>query len=397
MTPMFSSDAELESTLRALRPRPAPGFAAELDERAAAGFPAAPGATRGGPASFLERLRATPPRRVLAPAGALAVCAIVVATAVVSISETDQESGGPLTTVPQPVQDLGGGGFSGSGGGSAQSDRAVPAAPAAAAEEEAGGSNGVQFGGSLPEATTAGSAAKSGPYAAGRPQRSIERSASIVLGTDPEGLRDAAAEVFDAVHAVDGIVLSSSVEGGQNGGAATFELLIPAAKLGDALASISSIAEVRSRQEATDDITAPTVGLGERLQDANAAVRGLLDQLAAADTDVERTAAEAELREARARAAALRSRLSSLERRANLSRVSVRIEAGGDAGSELDSGAAWGVGDGLAGAGRVLAIAAGVTLIGLAALLPFALLALLAWLAHRAWLRRARRTALSRP
>ena len=158
-----------------------------------------------------------------------------------------------------------------------------------------------------------------------------------MLGTEPAEVRAASAKVFDAVHAVDGIVLSSSIRDGAEGSAgAEFELLIPSGKLGDALADFSRIGEVRSRDEATQDITAPTVSVGERLQDSNARVQSLLDELAAADTDAERAAVEAELRAERSRAAALRSRLSELERRANLSRVSLRIETGEASSSGTD-------------------------------------------------------------
>ena len=48
-------DDELSATLRELRPAPAPAFAAELDERAAAGFPRPRAAGRASP---LTRLRA---------------------------------------------------------------------------------------------------------------------------------------------------------------------------------------------------------------------------------------------------------------------------------------------------------------------------------------------------
>ena len=56
----------------------------------------------------------------------------------------------------------------------------------------------------------------------------------------------------------------------------------------------------------------------------------------------------------------------------------------------------WGVGDGVDGAARILAVAGGVAVIALAILAPLGLLALLYWLGHRAWVRRSRRTALSR-
>jgi len=234
----------------------------------------------------------------------------------------------------------------------------------------------------------------SGPYASRAGHRDIERSAQIVLGADPTGVRAGAAKVFDAVHAADGIVLRSSIRDGAAGEAgATFDLLIPSARLGDALAAFSAIAEVRSRHESTQDITAPTVGVGERLQNTRAKIESLLSQLASAETDAERTVVEAELRTERRHAAALRSRLAVLQRRANFSRVSLRIETGApSAGSE---GGNWGVGDGLADAGRILAIAAGVTVIGLAVLGPLALIALIAWLGHRVWVRRRREQALA--
>ncbi len=172
--------------------------------------------------------------------------------------------------------------------------------------------------------------------------------------------------------------------GGSAGDAgARFDLLIPSAKLSDALAAFSGIAEVRSRHEATNDITAPTVGLSERLQDSNAKIDGLLNELAGSETEAERDAVEAELRAERNRAASLRSSLSGIQRRASFSRVSLRIETGAAASSGSDDG--WGIGDALDDAGHILAVAAGVTIVGLAILGPLALICLLLWLASRAW------------
>jgi hypothetical protein len=381
MTPTFESDAELIATLGQLRPAPEPGFCADLDSRAAAGFP------RRGEASRLtrlrERLRATPPRRRLLPAGGVAVAAIVVATAVIA---TGGDNGAVKPTravddAPERESNLLG-----------KLNEFDTPAPQASDSAPAEGS--VQFEEALPEESAGSAAPRPGPYAANATHREVERSASIVLGTDTHGLRDASAGVFEAVHAADGIVLHSSVVDGRAGqDRASFELLIPSRKLSDTLAAISSVAEVRSRREGSDDITAPTVGAREHLADANAKVEGLLGQVAAAETAAQREAAEVELRASRREAAAIRGRLKGLERRASLSHVDVRIETGGeDSGS---SGGAWGFFDGVDGAGRLLAIAAGVVVIAGAALLPFALIALLAWALHAAWLRRARRRALS--
>ncbi|MDX6595621.1 MAG: hypothetical protein QOI72_1003, partial [Solirubrobacterales bacterium] len=88
------------------------------------------------------------------------------------------------------------------------------------------------------------------------------------------------------------------------------------------------------------------------------------------------------------------SKGTTLDRRANLSRVSLRIETGAAATSPEESGG-WGIGDALGDAGHILGIAAGVTIVGLAILAPIVLIALLAWLANRTRLRRGRERALS--
>ncbi|MBW8059105.1 MAG: DUF4349 domain-containing protein [Solirubrobacterales bacterium] len=162
-----------------------------------------------------------------------------------------------------------------------------------------------------------------------------------------------------------------------------FDLLIPSGKLGDALAGFSGIAEVQSRSESTADITAPTVATGERLRDARARVEGLLAQLSRADSEAERSAVEAELRAERRRLARLRSRLGALQRRAHLSRVSLRIESGAAPSRGAGLGGRWGVGDALGDAGQILGTAAAVSVVGLAILVPLGLILLLVWLARR--------------
>lgn len=394
----FRNDGELADALREIRPTPRPEFAAELDGRAAAGFP---GDSRWASAiaRARRRLASTPPRRLIAPAGAFAVAAVVIATAVVAATENDDPTSavGPAATtldsghaVPKPAVTAPAAG--GSGGAAGESANGTFEAPSTGIQSEAKAPTSASgYATVVPDRG-------SGPYAAHAEHRDVERSAEIVLGAEPSEVRTDAAKVFDAVHAANGIVLSSSIRDGDAGDAgADFELLIPSAKVGDAMASFSSIAPVRSRHEATQDITAPTVSVGEKLRDARASVESLLGQLADATTGQERSAVEAQLRSERYRVASLRTRLSSLSRRANFSHVTLRIETGATSSSgEEGAGGGWGIGDGLHGAGRILAVAAGVTVIGLAILAPFALIALLAWLCRRGWLRRARRDTLSR-
>ena len=195
------------------------------------------------------------------------------------------------------------------------------------------------------------------------------------------------------MHDAHGIVLRSNTTQGAAGRAgATFDLLVPSASLGDALAAISAIDEVGSRHDATADITAPTVAVGKRLDETRAGIDSLLSQLAAAETESEREALEIELRRERRHAAALQVQLAHLHRRTHYSRLSVRIGTGN---SSASPSGVWGFDDALGSAGHILGVAAGVTLVGLAVLAPLAILALLAWLAHRTWLRIRRERALS--
>jgi metal-responsive CopG/Arc/MetJ family transcriptional regulator len=238
-------------------------------------------------------------------------------------------------------------------------------------------------------------APRPGGLAAGQRRRFNETSAQLTLGTDPEKVHAVSGQVFSVVHRYDGIVLSSSISDGPEGQAgARFSLMIPSARLSDALGDLSRIAEVRSRSENSLDITAPVISTRDHLRDARAEIEGLLKQLANADTDTERAAAKAQLRFQHRRVAALRSTLTGLRRRSNLSRVSVEVVTGNGIGFSTGGDGQWTIGDALHDAGRVLAVAAGVALVGLAALAPLLILALLVWAAFRAWIRASRERAL---
>jgi hypothetical protein len=199
------------------------------------------------------------------------------------------------------------------------------------------------------------------------------------------------------VHAAGGVVLHSKVRSGSAGATgAFFTLLIPSRKLDDTLATFSQIAEVRERHDATNDITAPTVGAAEELRDSNAAIEGLLKELGDVETEAERESVEARLREERRHHAAIRSSLDRLDKRASMSEVTVRIVTDHGAGvtppSKGDGG--WDLGDALHDAGNILTIAAGVALIALAVLGPIAFILLAFWLANRFRVRRLRERTL---
>lgn len=382
-------DDRLAAELRAMRPTPRPEFAAKLDERAAAGFPRR---------SRLARVSFSfPKKRLLIPAGGFAVLAILVASTLIVVNE-----GGPaprdnlalLEPKPEPATPS-----------TNTPDRAGAAAGGGSHRE----SSGVQYETEVPTvASEASNGAGSSGAATAAPElepfsrkvapqihhRAVEHSAEIVLAAAPGDVGDDSSEVFEVVHAHDGIVMRSSSREGKPGEAgARFELLLPSDNLDDALAALSGIDEVRSRHEATDDITAPTVDTAELLRDSKARIDSLLAQLEAAETEGEREAVEAELRQERRHRARLQGSLQHLEHRASFSRVLVQIETGG--ADDSSDGGAWGVGDALDDAGKILAVAAAVTVVALAILGPIALIALLAWLAHRAWVRRERRRVLS--
>lgn len=360
------SDQELRDALTALRPEPRPEFAADLDARAAAGFPRR--SRLRALSSVLDWLRSLKPRQVLLPAGGTALAAIIAVAVVTGTQGTDSETRLSRVSDESSTNPLG---FLSMGGEAAESE-------SAGAAEGVSGTN-QHFDGS-------------GPYVRAS-KRAIERSSQITLGTEPENVGRASSEVFDVVHDYRGVVLRSQTSDGSAAHAeAEFELLIPSGKLGAAMAGFSQIAEVRSRQEATTDITAPTVSAAAHLEDSRARIDSLLGQLADAESEGEREAVERELRQERNQAAALQASLDRLERRASLSRVSLRI-VGGE-GVSTDEGGAWGIGDALDDAGQVLGVAVAVALLALAVLAPLALIALLIWLGRRTYLRRARQTAL---
>jgi hypothetical protein len=365
-------DDTLLAELREIRPTPRPEFTAELDERAAAGFPRRSSASASPFAALADRWRALTPRRRLIPSLGAAFAVLAVATIVIAVA--------------------------GSGGSSSSRLSMTTSAPATEATETGGAENQSTFeaeGPALEAAPSAGAGAEKAP-AVGGGHRDIERSTYITLGTKPGEVSSAAAKIFEAVHAVDGVVLHSKVQSGSAGATgAYFDLLIPSRKLDDALSSFSQIAEVRERHDATNDITAPTVGAAEELRDSNAAIEGLLKELGDAETGAERESVEARLREERGRHAAIRARLDNLDRRASMSEVTVRIVTDHGAGvTPAGKGGSWGIGDALHDAGHILTIAAGVALIGLAILGPIALIVLALWLANRFRLRRLRERTL---
>jgi hypothetical protein len=363
---------DLAAALAELRPAPEAGFGADLDRRVAAGFPRR-SRLGGGPLGALgDRLRGIAPRRLLFAGSGAVLAAIAVATVIVAGSNPGR---------PAPSER-----FAGERDSGGLLDQVNRFSRQVAPQLEAAESGGAGAAGG--EYSVAESGANAG-FARLARHRDIERSAEIGLLADPSDVTADSAKVFSAVHDAHGIVLHSTTTAGKRAGA-YFDLLIPSARLGDALAAFSAIDEVRTRHEATTDITAPTVTAEEELRDSQARVDSLLAQLSSTEVESERETIEAELHTERRQAAQLRIELAHLHRHTSFSRVSLRIESGASG----SAGGSWGIDDAFHDAGHVLSIAAGVTLVGLAVLAPVALIFLLAWLARRAWVRAQRRQAL---
>ncbi|MFP5389608.1 MAG: DUF4349 domain-containing protein [Thermoleophilia bacterium] len=376
-----SDHNDLATALAEVRPAPRDAFANELDRRVAAGFPGGSrlaGSPLAGLAAWLHGL---PPQRLLLAGGGTALAAIAAATVVIASSSSSPQRPQVALDQAAPAEVNRVNRHSQAHAGGVQFTESIPRAPGSAVQSSEAEGRG--------ESATSDGSFKAGGLANTSLHRDVERSAEISLLADPADVSEDSAKVFAAVHDANGIVLHSTTSSGKGGGA-RFELLIPSARLGDALAAFSSIDEVRSRHEATDDITKPTVNASEELQDTQARVDGLLAQLSSSEIESEREAIAAELRAERQHAARLRKQLASLHQRTAYSRVLVRIQSG----ASTESGSAWGIGDAFHDAGRILGIAAGVTLVGLAVIAPLALLCLLAWLAQRLWLRSRRERAL---
>jgi Domain of unknown function (DUF4349) len=362
---MRLTDEQIGAELRALREIPSEEVAAELDAWAAAGFPPRrvnaqrPAAERG-----LLRFKGFFGRHSLL-AGAAASLAVVLAVGV------------PVATVMNQsgVDDSAGGG----------GDAAVPMATDSAAPGAEGAGKSIEPGPArLQDQVLRGEQLKPGR------ERVQERTASLSLSTEPSEVDDVADGVVDVTDRYEGIVVSSQVSTADGTGRATFDLRIPTQNLQAALADLSDLAHVASRDEGTLDITAPFIGAEERYEDAKAAVDTLLDRLAAAESATEIEAIRAQLRSARQELAAARSELAGLKQRADFSRVSVAV-----LGDNQGDGS-WSIGDAAADAVDVLEAVGGALLIGLAVVVPLGAVGGAAWLASREIGRRRREATLDR-
>jgi hypothetical protein len=346
--------AELALLLRDERPEADPGWASRLDERAAAGFPR--GGGRGG-------LR--PSRRTggwLAPAGALATLLLVVV--VVAVVNEGGGTGGDMAATSSPAT-------------AEKATRESPDAVEGVAPGGAGASSSY-------DSQSLSRLRDSGKIAPGTENRRVDRDAQLGLSTQPDEVRDVTDEVITITRSLGGVVASSQVSARDGSTSSSLELTVPTRNLDQALDRMTDLADVDSLNETAVDITRPVIDAKDRLRDAEARRRELLQALGNATTEAEADALEAKIADARREISRAEAELERISRRARLSDLAVTVSSDPGASAHRD------LGDWLDDDVDVLRTVAGILLVALAVLLPLGLIAAVAgWIVYR--IRRRRR------
>lgn len=380
--PVAARSCDLEALvhdIRATAPEMPPDFAARLEQELQEGFPA----SRERPVRpMLASLHvhrpggATSRRRraqwfILPAAGSLAAVLVALVVVLGANSETSTTFSGEATPPAERDSTAEPSGSAGAGADGEAEDRAASGAPPIAPVQPA---------------------PSTGAIAPGR-ERQVERSAVLALRTPQDRFERTTDAVVATMSRFGGIVASSQIgASAAAGGEAFFDLRIPTQRLDRALAALSRLGHVTERSQSLQDITTAFSSTRKRLTDARAERSGLLRALKRATSQERIDSLKTRLRAVSSRIAARERELSSLRRRAELSRVDLTVRAQVQTGGA--TGGSWTPGDAAGDALRVLEVLAGVGLVALAVLAPLALLGLAIALAFRAGRRRRRESAL---
>jgi hypothetical protein len=332
-----------------------------MNARVAAGFPV----RRAGWRGRIGALMATRPQLAALGAAASLLIALVVMLAVSHDS--------PRTSKSLPAVG------SSSAPGQAEGKAAAPAQKTIAPSASTGAADSVAGPTPVPPAP--------GGFVGGR-NRKVERSAALVLTVPKDKLSEVGDQVIAVTDRYRGFVLRSSVtSAADEGSSGSFDLRIPVRNLRLALRDLSALADVQSRTENADDVTASFVNARTRLQELNAERRGLLRRLEKAPTDRAAAAIRARLRIVNAQIESQTQLLTELRRRTSYASVAVTLEAkeGGSGGG--------GIGSGARDLRDSLIDSANIALRVLGVALPIALLLALLW-AGGGWFSRRRREAV---
>jgi hypothetical protein len=356
---------ELERDLRAERPEPSLDFARRLDEWAESGFPRDRGlgprhSSRRGPFQRAwDRLTAVPPRRILMPAGAVATLVVVAGVAI----SRDQGSEGGL-------------------GAGSPTEQVAPAPADTTSSAVAPGSA---------ESAQELSAPPNSGFSSSSNDRIVDASASLALGADADDVQDVADGVVEVADRYHGVVLDSQVTTDRAGARASFQLEIPAGRLDAALADLSGLADVISRTEGSQDITAQAVRARRHLASTLDEIRKARVALIRADSREQKLVLRSQIDSLEANADAQRAAVDGVKRQGRFATVDVDVSS--TSGAASDDGN-WSLGDAADDAVNVLETIAGIALVSLAILLPVSLLAALLAFAVSRGRRRSREKAL---
>ncbi|MEA2372039.1 MAG: hypothetical protein QOH12_2433 [Solirubrobacteraceae bacterium] len=286
---------------------------------------------------------------------------------------------------------------------------AVPAASTPALGAPASGSSGPAVGAAGQGAKSGQSLASGGgstpsiaqpapvpsPLPAPGGQRAVESAASISLLAPRGQVQKVADGVIAAADRLGGIVASSNVTLGDQGGSqATIALAVPGASIQRTLAAISALAHVSARSQDTLDITDATKAARQRLSESQAERVALLRQLARASTPGQVASIHAQLGLVAGRITADDAGLRAFVHRATTASVNVTINESGRT-AFVAGGSGWAPTEALAAALRVLEVVFAILVVALAVVVPAGALGALAWFSARAIRRRRREAALA--
>ena len=370
-------DELLKEDVRATAPQPREQFLARMEREVETGF-------------AKPKRKRFPGLGALAPALATLMIVVAIGLPITLIAgggtgSDDSAESGLLSGTSS--EESAGGGSSGAGG--AAPEAAAPAASGAPAPPDSAITR--EFGEAAPSRQSADRAAGGADQAPGRENRLVERRNALTISTSADEFDDTAAEVLTVADATASIVQTSNVSERDNRGIATFDLRVPTSRLDDVLRDLSRLGKVTERTASSDDITGSYVSARNRLEDARDTRRALLRALERADSGSEADAIRARIADARRRIAAAERDIRRARARADRARVSVTVESTGEIST---GGSAWTPGDAASDAWRVLEVIAGVTLIVLAVIGPFAVLVLMGLALRRLVRRRQREAAL---
>jgi hypothetical protein len=368
-------------------PTPAADFRLRMDARVAAGFPPRRARRVKLPAFAMKRPR-------MAALGAAA--SVLIALVAVASFDGRSDNGVPAVSgTPTPAESA--------GGGSASSDTATQSAPGAtedraaapaakAAPNAAGGSAESELAAPTTSTSTIAPIAPVPPGdtgdVRGGSNRRVQRSASLVLVARRDHFNDVGAQILAVTDRYRGIVMQSSITDTTDGGTGTYDLRIPVRNLPAALRDLSQLADVQSRTENADDVTASFVTARTRIQELKAERRRLLRKLAATTDDNQAGVLRARIRFVNSELDAATRSLHGLSRRTSFATVAVTLttKKGGLGGG--------GISDGARDLRDSLIDSANIALRVLGVAIPIGIVLGLLWAANGWTLRRRREAAL---